>query len=338
MSLKKQEKIDVTLCKGLAITLVVIGHLLGRGEPQGHEWFLTFKEYLYLFHMPFFMFLSGYVYFRPGRLSELLGRYRRFFHKQFVRLILPFLAFGLGILILKLVLQHYLHVDNVPEGIADGLYKMFWDTNASPVLFIWYIFVLFVFSVLSPLLYPLLKERMGLWLALGLVVYALPWFPHLYINKMTAYFVFFTLGGFLRHHEDSYIRLLDGKTMLWIGLFALSFLTYEVIDKRLCILLVGVLSVPALHGLCRKPAMNNAPAAILGRESYIIYLFNTLCIGATKAVIFLFSDWNGANFLWVAPLLLIAGLIGPIMVKYSFLWVMQLVKGRVYTSAILARR
>lgn len=318
MSLQKQEKVDITLCKGLAIMLVVIGHLLGRGEPEGHEWFLDFKSYLYLFHMPFFMFLSGYVYFRPGRLPELLGRYRSFFRNQTVRLILPFFAFGLGILTLKIILQHFLHVDNVPDSFVDGLVKVFWNTNESPVLFIWYIFVLFVFSVLCPLLYPVLKENMWLWLALGLFIYALPWFQHLYINKMTAYFIFFTVGGFLRHHETGYCRLLDSRLLMWLVLFGLSFMLYGLIDKRLCILLVGLLSIPALHSLCRH-IVENKTLYILGRESYIIYLFNTLCIGATKAFIFFFTDWNDENFLWVAPTLLAAGLIGPILIKYVFL-------------------
>ena len=68
---------EVDTAKGLAIALVVFGHLVARDlKPRGNDWWLVFHEHLYSFHMAFFFFLSGYVFFLhpPG---QWVGRLRK---------------------------------------------------------------------------------------------------------------------------------------------------------------------------------------------------------------------------------------------------------------------
>src|SRR5213075_2870897 len=38
--------------RGLAIVLVVIGHVVARGLPEGNDWYGYLKEMIYGFHMP----------------------------------------------------------------------------------------------------------------------------------------------------------------------------------------------------------------------------------------------------------------------------------------------
>jgi peptidoglycan/LPS O-acetylase OafA/YrhL len=81
-------------------------------------------------------------------------------------------------------------------------------------------------------------------------------------------------------------------------------------------LVVGLASMPALHGLTRaKPASASPTLLFLGRMSFAIYLFNTPCIGLAKGVLLQGFSWNGAGFLLFAPLLLASGLFGPILLK-----------------------
>ena len=47
--------------KGILIFLVVFGHLLELVITKGHAKYIY--ELIYSFHMPFFIFLSGYFYF-----------------------------------------------------------------------------------------------------------------------------------------------------------------------------------------------------------------------------------------------------------------------------------
>jgi fucose 4-O-acetylase-like acetyltransferase len=51
--------------KGLAIILVVMGHIIGFSQPED-----GINTFIYTFHMPLFMFLSGLVISAPPRPSE----------------------------------------------------------------------------------------------------------------------------------------------------------------------------------------------------------------------------------------------------------------------------
>lgn len=46
--------------KGLAIVLVVMGHVFGFSQPDD-----AITKFIYTFHMPLFMFLSGMVVSTP---------------------------------------------------------------------------------------------------------------------------------------------------------------------------------------------------------------------------------------------------------------------------------
>ena len=58
---------------------------------------------------------------------------------------------------------------------------------------------------------------------------------------------------------------------------------------------------------------------LLGRYSFTIYLFNTLCIGLAKGLLLVFWPWDGVNFYGFALALMGAGLAGPVGLKrYAF--------------------
>ena len=47
------------IAKAIAIILVVIGHYYPENAPG---WYLALHSWIYTFHMPLFMFASGYIY------------------------------------------------------------------------------------------------------------------------------------------------------------------------------------------------------------------------------------------------------------------------------------
>ena len=51
--------ISIDIAKAICIILVVIGHYNPDNAP---EWYHTINLFIYTFHMPLFMFASGYVY------------------------------------------------------------------------------------------------------------------------------------------------------------------------------------------------------------------------------------------------------------------------------------
>lgn len=78
---------SIDIAKAVAIGCVVVGHVLEAGVLEDGGGGTSEAAYLgiYLFHMPFFFLLSGWLFREPQPAVE-------FFHKKFQHLILPYLA------------------------------------------------------------------------------------------------------------------------------------------------------------------------------------------------------------------------------------------------------
>ena len=71
---------DIDRAKGLAILLVVFGHIVARSDPLNVNWYEPLRRAVYAFHMPFFLYLSGIVavfsgalFTPPEKLANLVG-------------------------------------------------------------------------------------------------------------------------------------------------------------------------------------------------------------------------------------------------------------------------
>ena len=51
--------LNFDIAKAICIILVVIGHYSPDGSP---DWYKAIWSWIYSFHMPLFMFASGYIY------------------------------------------------------------------------------------------------------------------------------------------------------------------------------------------------------------------------------------------------------------------------------------
>ena len=114
--LKRERFTDIDRCKGLAILLVVLGHIVLRNSLEGHHWYYVLKGAIYKFHMPFFMFLSGFVFFYAGYGNQSLPNYWKFARARFIRLVIPFLACAALIIVGKFLAGQFIHVDNLPDS------------------------------------------------------------------------------------------------------------------------------------------------------------------------------------------------------------------------------
>ncbi len=80
---------DIDRAKGLAILLVVFGHLMSSGYPRGNAWYDTAKDIVYTFHMPFFIYLAGCTFFYGGNAENPKPDYPRFLSRRAQRLLVP---------------------------------------------------------------------------------------------------------------------------------------------------------------------------------------------------------------------------------------------------------
>jgi membrane-bound acyltransferase YfiQ involved in biofilm formation len=133
-------------------------------------------------------------------------------------------------------------------------------------------------------------------------------------SSIAKYAFVFTLGYLAGDHYQRYSIWLDryGGIFVTPFLVLLAFAVPWGVPK----FILGLLSIAACHAMVR---MNSADFwevfKRLGKYTFPIYLMNTAFIGLSKGVMLRFASWDGAKFFWFAPILLLVGVVGPILVK-----------------------
>ena len=110
------------IAKTIGIILVVIGHYNPADAP---EWYHLANRFIYAFHMPLFMFASGYIYAMTGNSQNKGGG--NFILKKFKRLMIPYFSTSVVIISIKLLTQQGMSVENPvtaacpKQAISSGL-------------------------------------------------------------------------------------------------------------------------------------------------------------------------------------------------------------------------
>jgi len=307
---------DITTAKGLAIFLVVFGHIVTGPSPADNEWYTVLRTTLYAFHMPFFIYLSGYIFFYTSSHLRARKNYGIFFLRRGERLLIPFILFGLLIIAGKHVAEHFIHVDNVAPNLMTDLVNLFWNTGQSAAKSVWYVFVLFEMTLLAVVAFRIIPSPLPLFI-IALPLSVLPMVPVLYLDRLFLFLPFFFFGGVAIMHQEKWVMWLDRYLWaFWLAFAGAIIVTRIVGNFHFSLIACGLTSIPALHGLCRLASVQSVKLLdIFGRYSFPIYLFNTIAIGLAKGVMLLLMPWDGINFLIFLPVLLIAGIAGPIFVK-----------------------
>ena len=85
--MEKSRDNSIDIIKGLAIILMVYGHTFGMA-----------RDFIYLFHMPIFIFVSGYCYNKKH--YDSLQAFESYFFSRVRRLLLPYLAYNIVFVLL----------------------------------------------------------------------------------------------------------------------------------------------------------------------------------------------------------------------------------------------
>jgi len=311
--MSKQRLSELDKLKGVAIFLVVVGHIVARQPPEGNEWYVRLKESIYLFHMSLFMFVSGLIVAYSRKPEKNLADYFEFVRRKFFRLMPAYLLFSLIVFLGKLTMGRVIHVDNGVESWV-SYFEVITNPLGSYCAYLWYIYVLFLFCVLTPFAYFITRGRIEYFLPFCLALHFvdLPnWFA---LSSLGEYAFVFCLGCLAGDHYDRYSGLVSKYGALFVTPFIV--IAFFAVPWGVPKLLLGLLSIPACHAMVQMPAADRwAVLRTLGAYTFPIYLMNTLCIGVTKGVCLKLTSWDGINFLWFAPLLLVAGILGPILIK-----------------------
>jgi len=303
--------------KGLAILLVVAGHLVARDiKPVGHEWYEIANTHLYTFHMAFFFFLSGLTYFLKGPPPSTLVSYRERLARRFWQMIPAYVLLAATVYIGKLVSQELLKVDRKVEFSLTEALKLITYPTESYASFLWFIVVLLLIETIVPVLFALARGRVALAIAICLGLFFMPVTKFLALHQVCRYLLFFVLAAAFSSHVESAVGVTKKYFLGFAGLFAAA---HVFLPGSALPLAAGLLAIPTLLGLITllPPGIQKA-LATLGTYTFVIYLFNTICIGFTKGLMLKFVSWNGAAFFGFLPVLMLAGSLGPLLMKRYF--------------------
>ncbi len=302
---------EIDKLKGLAIFLVVLGHVVAREAPAGNAWYVELQETIYLFHMPLFMFLSGLILAYARKPIQSLGAYRRYVIGRFFRLMPAYLIFSLIVFVGKMLMGRVLYVDNAAES-----WWNYFDVVINPLssycAYLWYIYVLFIFSAIAPIAYYVTRQRIYYLLPLCLAVHFVELPGYFGLSSVGEYAFVFVLGCTAGEHYQAYSKWLEQYGALFVTPFVVTLFFANAWDVPKFVL--GLMAIPACQPLVgMRLADGWNVLTTLGYYTFPIYLMNTLFIGVAKGVMFKFASWDGVNFFWFAPMLLFIGIVGPIV-------------------------
>lgn len=320
MQQAKERLCDVDVGKGIAIFLVVLGHLVARDiKPAGNDWYLAAQIGLYSFHMAFFFYLAGYVFWAAAP-QERAGRARR----ATARMLPAYVLLAVCGFAAKLALAPFMPVDRPIDALPGAWLALLLYPTEGFIAFLWFIVVLLSLYALTLLALRLLPGGMAWITLLALGLHAASVLG--YVTKLFALhyamvnWIFFLLAYWALRWRGA---LLAPLARWWpLAMLALA-LALAGSPEPLRWTIPPLLALPALHGLAlfitaRLPRLR-AALSWLGERSWPIYLMNTFAIGAAKVLLLKTVGWDGPRFLLAMPILLGTGLLLPILFQRGVL-------------------
>jgi fucose 4-O-acetylase-like acetyltransferase len=278
---------NITYIRGITALIVLLGHVLvlfngtaplNWGGYRTENSIITFvRNFIYTYHMPLFMSVSGYLfYFEIEKNSDLLC----FIWKKFKRLIIPFV----------IMLYCYYKPMSYLAGTSQFIEQGSWQRNVIEYLKInttgalWYLYVLFAIFVFNKLISFIWRRHSTIFIALVLFV-AASYFAQIHysggtIHHLLMYNFYFYLGAWIRYYYDSVVN--RNKILLMV-VFLISAATVSIgaIDikylRYLLVMIAAISAILAAYAFTDKYrcSVPSKPIAVLDDYSYGIYLFHT---------------------------------------------------------------
>ncbi len=265
---------------GIAMILVILGHMSFNFTP---EWYNNgFHTWIYAFHMELFVFLSALLIRYSYREVHSLKDYLRYEGRKFSKFFFPFILVGSLVGIASAYFNGILNHDSWWHILVHEFKMLLVWPMQCHASFLWYIYVLMGFYLISPLFFKLPRWAK---MTLCLLAMALPLLPISYRfggALFGKYFFFYCLGVLCAEGIEE-LRNIKGYQWLLASLPFVAWTVYFLIAKEnsLYSVLTGFIALPAVAGLAslveRIPFLCRCMTQI-SKGCYWIYLFQMFII------------------------------------------------------------
>jgi len=212
---------ELNRLRGFAILLVVVGHSITRFPMNIMDMppYNTIYDYIYSFHMPLFFMISGLYYgFSP------VINYKDFIKEKAIRLLVPYCAFSLVVLVSKLLLSSL--VNRNVGGISEGLYSIVLKGG-----FYWFLYALFIIFLIFPFLERIVKRTNVYIVGIGIIVlYFTGLYPRIFCLQNAGYgLVYFYVGYALAPH---YEKIREGALRFYLLILLVILIPFVLFGKN----------------------------------------------------------------------------------------------------------
>lgn len=308
----------VYIAKGIAIIFVVIGHY----HPYYPKYWRFLTHWIYTFHMPVFMFLSGFLFAKKEIIAS-FNEYKDFIKNKAKRLLLPYASVTLIALLLKTIGGYFFELSNPIN--KQVLWHIFINPTGGFIDILWFIYVLFEIFIIFPLLLLLIRKKIILLILLFILSF-FTWPKIFVLDKLFFHLPVFAFGFIV----FDYRQIIDKKVsfvfivlliyiMCFTILFGLKVKDFYIINfLKMSLGITGALTV---YFLSIKLSGKNISKIlyVIGTYSMSIYLFHTISFAPVHIIFFKIFLLNEKWFLLSSLFALAAAIIIPsIMEKYIF--------------------
>lgn len=273
----KQRLETFDIAQAICIVLVVIGHYNPDSAPV---WWKAINRCIYSFHMPVFLFISGFVYAFTLKKDS----YTAFIWKKVKRLLVPYLSASLIVVSIKLLTQGNAYVEN---PVSAGTYfEIFYLPAAG--YYLWFVWALFIMlSVTHIFKSPLAHVAL---FAISISAYFAPFeLPDTFcLRRFQEMWVFFAFGVTM---ADLKAQAIFDSKWFWATsttLYTVAYITFGTDGKwqRLIVAMLGIGMAISLSSILKNIYWGKQKILLpIGAASFTIYLYHTTFSGFAKAAL-----------------------------------------------------
>lgn len=307
---------DIESIKGFAIILVVFGHVYYHNVPLGYTYIRTF---IYSFHMPLFMFVSGFLaYISMANIKQ--ESFFNFALRRFDRLLVPFFIIAIFVASAKYIFGQYMNVNKQVNELED-FFRIVYNTERSPALFVWYLFVVFVYSIFVRLVSSI-KYFIVFNIILGIILHAI-WLytrfnsiniDYLYIDRICMYYIFFSIGLMAAKYNKIWIKI--ASLLIIPCCLTFVYIMMNPLGSDVRYIVVGPAAILIFSFIFYSYDSNvSYYLNKIGEHTLVIYLLNMFFIGIYINIIHIIFGVNYIGWTHIFFITVI-GCAGPVVVKY----------------------
>lgn len=267
----------ISLFQIIGPILVILGHSLNGINITSGIWYSLTKEWIYIFHMPLFFMISGYLLSFKG--FEGTKGYLGFIKQKFDRLLLPYLLWNVIGFIPKLFMQQ-ITPDTVELSILQIIKCLFYPRQTIWG-HTWFLVALFLLYAIAPFWKKVFSSKniypKIIVMILSTILYYLPiGTEFLCISDLHRDILFFALGCWLGTCSVENLKILFQRkrfiltilslvlsvifVVLWLPLYHLQFI--PCIAILIAILAYG-LSIKNMPSFCEQLSLDSFGIYIL---------------------------------------------------------------------------